>query len=65
MLQNPGAGDEERDVYDVMLTQADIQDIINEVNTTVKKEIAAAKCMPCNVVLRSNVCLVVCVCVCV
>ncbi|KAL5481649.1 hypothetical protein EMCRGX_G021851 [Ephydatia muelleri] len=41
--QNPGAGDEERDVYDVMLTQADIQDIINEVNTTVKKEIAAAK----------------------
>ena len=41
--QDPNAVDEERDVYDFMLTQADIQDLINEVNTIVKTEIAAAR----------------------
>ena len=34
----------ERDVYEFILTQGEIQDQINHVNTCVKREIAEAKC---------------------
>lgn len=33
----------EADVYDVILTRAEIQDAMDMINTMVKKEIAAAK----------------------
>lgn len=36
-------GAEEKDVYDTMLTQTEIQDGVDSVNTTVKKEEAEAK----------------------
>lgn len=45
MFQNGEVGDEkEKDIYDVMLTQAEIQEGVNDVNVTVKKEEAEIKC---------------------
>lgn len=43
-LQNGTVEDAERDVYDYMLTQAEIQGGVNDVNAAVNREIAEAKC---------------------
>ena len=42
-------------MYEYMLTQAEIQGGVNDVNAAVNREIAEAKCM----------CVCMCVCVCV
>ncbi len=42
--QNGEVEESERDVYEVILTQSEIQDSLNEVNVAVAKEIAEAKC---------------------
>ncbi len=41
--QNGEMEDSERDVYEVILTQTEIQDKLNEVNVAVAKEAAEAK----------------------
>ena len=49
----------ERDVYDTMLTRTQIQDGVDSVNTTVKREEAEAKSkiLTCFAILRINVLL--------
>ena len=43
MLQITSMDVSEADVYDVILTRAEIQEAMHMINTMVKKEIAAAK----------------------
>lgn len=45
-MQGDGEEDDskEKDVYDTMLTQSEIQDGVDSVNVAVKKEEAEAKC---------------------
>ena len=57
-LQNGTVEDAERDVYEYMLTQAEIQGGVNDVNAAVNREIAEAKCK------YTSLCVCVCVFVC-
>ena len=63
--QNGDVEDAERDVYEYILTQAEIQEGVNGVNAAVNREIAEAKCMFTVCVHYRRMCVCVCVCVCV